>query len=271
MIMDHSHGVANNKCTHPECVTAWIRYRKQWRLNKGRGNAHTTDAANARAHIATLEGKGWSRRAIAAEARVSKDLVTKIANGQPKVRPATERRILAIDPRTIPHRPSERTVAPFVPKIGTIRRIQALLAMGWPHHEMQRRSGIATTSVIRNNSLWVTRATYDAIATLYRELSQQAGPSPHTRGQALRLGYHSPADWDDIDNDLTPDIEAVPRDQSDVDENVVYRLLAGELVPATTAERREVVARWHTTGRPFNDLARLTGWKVERYHQKDAA
>ena len=54
---------------------------------------------------------------------------------------------------------------------------------------------------------------------------------------------------------------------------ILDRILAGDPVPATTAERRAVVTAWPTTGRPLADLARLTGWKVERYHtpRRDAA
>ena len=62
-----------------------------------------------------------------------------------------------------------------------------------------------------------------------------------------------------------------PGPGADVDEAVVLRVLAGDLVPTTAAERREIVARWHTTGRPINDLEDLTGWKPERYRSREQA
>ena len=53
--------------------------------------------------------------------------------------------------------------------------------------------------------------------------------------------------------------------KSELDPVVVERLLAGDVVPTTIAEKREVVRRWSETGRSLSDLARMTGWKPERY------
>lgn len=61
----------------------------------------------------------------------------------------------------------------------------------------------------------------------------------------------------------------IPRNRhDDVDEVVILRILQGDptVAPAATlAERRAVVAAWSARGRPLSDLARLTGWKPERY------
>ena len=74
-----------------------------------------------------------------------------------------------------------------------------------------------------------------------------------------------PLAWDDIDNDLQPQ----SGDGVDLDEVVVDRILGGERLPATPAEKVEVVRRWLATGRRLADLERLTGWNGKR--EKDRA
>lgn len=234
----------------------------------------TTAAEPARHHIATLQGAGWSQRTIAASAGVSDTLIRNILNGQEHCLTAVVDLICAINPETTP-RTSYRGASPFVSRTGTFRRIQALLAMGWTHRHLEEITGIQTGALMAKNRPRVRLATHDTIAALYRQLATTPGPSASSRRRALARGYVSPAGWDDIDND--PEPFANEYDQAhaaDVDEVVVLRILAGEVLPATRAEREQVVASWHLTGRPLADLERL-GWKPERYRtsagQGDAA
>lgn len=165
------------------------------------------------------------------------------------------------------------------PALGTRRRLQALMALGWSLSRLATHTGIDPTYlrvIVRQNQR-VTTAIAETVATTYDALSMTLPPST-TRGErqglarslryARERGFAPPLAWDDIDNDPEP---ARTSHDGDVDWVVVERILAGELVPATTEERRAVVARWSETGRPLNDLARLTGWKVERYHEERAA
>lgn len=53
-----------------------------------------------------------------------------------------------------------------------------------------------------------------------------------------------------------------------IDETAVQLVLDGHWkTPCNPAEKREVVRRWTAGGHAANELARLTGWKPERYHQ----
>lgn len=64
------------------------------------------------------------------------------------------------------------------------------------------------------------------------------------------------------------------RSRQDIDEVAVRRVLNGEWKLKTTqAERRQVCQQWAKQGRSMNELARLTGWRPERYYQptKEAA
>ena len=238
-----------------------------------------TDAAPVRAHISTLIGTGWSRRAIAnaTHGAISDQGVNLIAAGRThRVRDITADAILAIDPQHLPTT-SYRGAEPYVPKYRAVRRIHALLAIGWTHRLMTEHCGVHTAAFLHKCTAGLCLiSTHNQIAAMYRQLATRPGPSEITRLRARALGHPSPADWEDIDHDEAPEHDTahpVPTPRTDIDPVVVERILAGDHVPASDAERRQVVALWPTTGRPLRDLARLTGWKVERYHQttEDAA
>jgi hypothetical protein len=118
----------------------------------------------------------------------------------------------------------------------------------------------------------IRATTATKIASLYDAWSMTLPPdatsndrkaASYARTVATKHGWLPPLAWDDIDHDPEP-----PADDTSehVDWVVVERILLGDRAPATTAERRAVVARWPDTGRPYADLARLTGWNVDRYH-----
>lgn len=165
----------------------------------------TPDAAMA--HFHTLTAAGWSLRAIAAHAGVpATDLSRFVRHGADL--PHVVHRIMRVDPATIPQRttPAKAGVQaePFVPRIGTVRRVQALLYMGWTHADLQGRSGLRTACLLSQQGRWVTRSTHDRTAELYRALSHIPGPSDATRARARKRGYAGPADWEDIDLDEAP-------------------------------------------------------------------
>jgi hypothetical protein len=167
----------------------------------------------------------------------------------------------------------------LAPALGTQRRLQALMALGWSLARLEQHTGIDSTYlrvIVRHNQR-VQPVTSARIAGAYDALSMTLPPNS-TRGErqgvsrtlryAREHGFVPPLAWDDIDPDATP---AYVQSDHDIDWVVVERILSGDPVPATTPERRAVVASWPTTGRPLNDLARLTGWKVERYHPDQEA
>lgn len=270
VVLDHEHGVINNRCAHPDCRAAFARWGKQWKHDKHRGIARMADAAPARIHIATLEGAGWSRRSIAAAAGTSPQAISRIVHGQKTLKPYLLQAILAVSPETYATRPAGSSSDLFVPRMGTVRRIQALLAIGWTHRHISECAGVTTAILLHQQGRWVTRSTHDKIAAAYRELSGRSGPSPHTRGRAKSLGYLSPMHWDDIDTDPEPatdddgDVEVL------VDEVVVQRFVNGDdrAVKPNRAEKVAIVARWRELGRPLRQLEQF-GWYVQRYYTPD--
>lgn len=98
-----------------------------------------------------------------------------------------ERRLDAIQgrPRTLPN-------------IGTLRRVQALRALGWSSRDLARRIGVHE----RNMSRWVHRTTisrrlHDAVCRVYDELADTTGPDTRARRHAERQGWLVPLWWDD--------------------------------------------------------------------------
>src|SRR5690606_21127784 len=106
-------------------------HQKRHQLRKLRGETAYVDATRARHHIASLRAAGWSLRSIAGTSGVPTTTLSQIARGQQATaRPETVARLLALDPDAIATR-SDGTDDPFVSRVGTVRRLQALLTMGW--------------------------------------------------------------------------------------------------------------------------------------------
>lgn len=247
-------------CDHPDCHAHRARYVKRWHYERAQGRKRLTDAAPARRHIDTLIGAGWSLRAIAGAADISPSTVHKILTGQPTVRRTIAAAILAVDVDQVPAKPSRQTVEPFVSRVGAVRRLQALIALGWPHSQLSARSGLNTAVLLNQQGRWVTRSTHDKIAALYRELSATPGPSERSRGWARRFGYLTPAAWDDIDHDPEPCTDDAPADVAYLDEQAIWRRMLGDkTVRLTKAEKAELHRRWAATRRSLNELERVTG------------
>lgn len=247
-------------------MTTDYMHAKRHRLRKLRGETVYVDAAAARLHIATLQGAGWSIRSISGVSGVPASTISRLNLGkQLAASPVTIQKILAVTPGQVPDRTNNPAAEPFVPRIGTTRRLQALLYMGWGHQNMRAVSGLNTANLVHQQGRWVTRTTHDAVAAMYRDLSSRPGPSSKARTYALQRGYRGPADWQNIDLDTEPDTDEL-EDVSGVDEVAVQRVMDGDFtVNLNQAEKRLVVARWLAAGRPMAELERLTGINPHRY------
>lgn len=164
---------------------------------------------------------------------------------------------------------------------GTKRRLRALMALGWTGPQLDAAMGRAPTFTAKLlcRSPRVNRVTADLVATVYEQLSMRLPddePAPNrqlinrTRNQARRKGWAPPLAWDDIDN---PAEEPGTTEPVLVDDVVVSRVLAGEVLPCTPDERRTVLERAADVGRTLADLCAQMGWHQGRYytHTTDAA
>lgn len=169
---------------------------------------------------------------------------------------------------------------------GTTRRLQALARLGWLYHELGTRLGVSDERVghlIRHHYPVVHRDTAARVAKLYDELSMtipndvtptkrgEIRPHERQRRAAESKGWAAPLAWDDarIDDPNAKPYRNRQADQekrlSEVDEAVVQRVLGGEVMHCTKAERDEIMRRWVALGGNRKDLAARMRWHDNRY------
>ncbi|RBY83261.1 helix-turn-helix domain-containing protein [Blastococcus sp. TF02A-30] len=230
------------------------------------------DAAPVREHLRALRAAGIGVEQIAMLAGLSTNHVRELANpgrdGNPgirRVRPETAHQVLRV-------RVDEANRAPrsHVGATGTRRRLQALIAIGWPHDELAARLGRNSAGLRRSMlSDAVTARTAQDVTALYEQLwnlrpphstDDQRAAADAARAFAAERGWLPPLAWDDIDTDPEPQHHArrVEKDD-DLDEIAIERALAGDgvrLEHLTLAEQDEVVRRLTERGESIRDIAR---------------
>ena len=245
--------------------------QKRHRLRKLRGETAYVDAAPIRDHLEVLYAAGWSLNSIAGVSGVPATTLSKIGTHQQgTVRPQTIARVLAVDPDALADRTNRDGREPFVSKVGCERRIQALMFLGWTHEAMRAHCGIRTAVVLHQQGRWITRSTHDAIASMYRDLCSKPGPSARTVARAKKAGYVGPLAWNNIDRDPEPYADLDGETCEDIDPVVVERLLLGDRVPSTRAEKVEAMRRWRARGGSEKAFCELHGWKPGRYVTREA-
>lgn len=190
------------------------RYAKQWRLDRHRGITRYLDATEVRLHIATLTGVGASYRAIAEQAGLSVQAISRLAHGQKQVRRDTAAKVLGVTTTALRHRDAGDK---FVPVIGTRRRIQALMTLGHGHPDIAEAAGKGrvaawTANLLHQPGQWVTQSNAEAVSAAYRRLSTKPGTNGWAKNSAARHGYPGPLAWDDID-----DPHATPEEEGEDD------------------------------------------------------
>ena len=187
------------KCRCAGCRTRQARYLKQRELAVLRGTwQHPVPVEGVTAQLNELQQAGWTLAQITAAAGLSTECVRRLAHETSKLRPTTVRADTA---RAIASLGPESRLAPAVPDgtwispVGSIRRLRALVAIGWPQAELGRRLGLNTTPMPTDRPITAGRAR--AIADLYRELWDVPGPSRLAAARARRRGAVPPTAWDD--------------------------------------------------------------------------
>lgn len=122
---------------------------------------------------------------------------------------------------------------------GSARRLQSLARNGYCIADLADRLGYTrkTLREIRNGrQKAVTRATADAIATLFRRLDGTDGGSLYAKTCARRSGWVDAAAWDNI-NDPAEEPKLGDPDADLVDEVLVERVLEGQRAPLSPANQ----------------------------------
>jgi len=172
------------------------------------GRTPWVPADRARQHVQRLLDAGMTRHQIAEHAGRNRTVIRNLMVGQPhagqgpatRLRRDTEAALLGVPvspcaPAPVPPGRSRRAGA-LVDQTGTVRRLRALMANGWPARELARRLGCHTPSLQIKAGRRVTSSTAAAVRTLYEQLHDVAGPSPRTASLYRNRGYLTPGWWD---------------------------------------------------------------------------
>lgn len=222
------HGTLSRRKYHGCNCEPCLEYERAYKRNRHRQIGYGTwqpfvDAEPVRAHLRALgkQGLGWQRAAELSG--LSMATVEKLLYGrqgrQPtrRVRPETADAILAV-------RFSFDALAPGaqIPALGTVRRLQALVAAGWPNRHLGEQLGINpryVTDLLKNKL--VTAHTARLVREGYGRL-HNADPLEHgvtqlgvnrARSLATRKSWPGPGYWDD---DAFDDPDFVPAVSDDL-------------------------------------------------------
>ncbi len=270
----HRHGTrtayVKDQCRCAECRAANSAASKAAYRDRVLGrSARFVDASPVRAHIETLRKAGIGVDQIARLAGIStshvRELVPHARTGPraiQRVRPETAQRLLVIEVTD-----ANRALRSHVDATGTRRRLQALVAIGWPYAVLAAELCRSTTSLSRSmTSATVTARTARQVSNLYDRLwdnqpqhttDEELAAIHAVRALASSHGWPPPMAWDDIDRDPTPcaDSKGVT---DDMDEIAIERALAGDgirLEHLSIAEQNEVVRRLTERGKSIRDIA----------------
>lgn len=221
----HEHGTPTaykrDRCRCTPCSDAQNVEDRQRRLDNYLGAPRRIDAGPVREHIAVLREAGIGYRQLAALAEVSPSTISKLTVRDPnrkdglpqqKITPQAAEKILAV-------RASLENVTDggLIDATGTLRRVQALHALGWSRRAISIRLGVrhnALTQIGRRGR--VTGRMARAVRDVYDDLWDEQPPAAThqeraaitvTLGRAAAHQWPVPAMWDD---DQLDDPTAVP-------------------------------------------------------------
>lgn len=267
---NHQHGhyatYVLDRCRCWPCVEASTGWKRNQTRKQAQGRWQPyVDAAPARRHLIQLSASGMGWKRVAEQAGLSSSVVCSLLYGKgerrpsQKVRRETAEAVLAVRLDLAP--------GTLVDATGTWRRLQALVAIGWPRQHLAARLYQGGARGLQFHKIRVQLSTAEKVKNLYEELQNTPGPSARARNDAIRKGWLHPGWWDPdtIDNpDYHPPVnERAPR-QDEVDEVAVMLAAAGQTTRRLTpAERRELVQQLHAQGLNDLQISRRTGMAPE--------
>ncbi|MEU3432306.1 hypothetical protein [Streptomyces sp. NPDC006863] len=194
------HGI-RPPCHCEPCRTTRSRVKKQQRLNRHRGIPPLVDAAPAAKRLHELhESSGWED--IARAAKTSASHIREIASGRlAQISPKTQAKIMAIRPAV--------TGGQYIDSTGTVRRVRALIALGYTLIDIAESANVAVARVqtLAAGYPSLRRTVAERITNAYRALSETPGTNTRAKNRARANGWAPPAAWDD---DTIDDPQARP-------------------------------------------------------------
>lgn len=175
------------RCRLPECVERYNRGVRERTAKQSAGHyEHLVDARPVRAHVRTLTAAGATPRGIAVQAGISEKVVRQLlpptGGGR---RGPVKYRVLGDNARKILAVTVDDVTAPRINPAGTVRRIQALVADGWPMNHLAVQLDMSPNyawQLLKRTSadqqLLVQASTARRVAAKYEQLRQQK-PTRH--------------------------------------------------------------------------------------------
>lgn len=278
-------------CTCLHCEASRANRRRQHK-ERGMGKVRRVSTRLVNRRLRELTAEGWLQSDIARVSGVGRATISEALGGISTTMSVENAAAIV----GITGRPNSTT---FVSAVGTRRRIEALVALGWLSTEVCLRAGLSQQflpDLMHREQATVTADTASAVAAVYDDLSMTVPPmTPHRRRSktlAAKHGWAPPLAWNDIDTDTTAEgscttegctnklvrnglcdkhyrattVKTGRQDYHDaIDPIVVERLLAGQTVTSTRAEKNEAMRRWLADGRSERSLCEIHGWKDNRY------
>lgn len=284
---NHQHGTylafLRDGCHCDPCTTAHRTYAKRSAHATVTGTHTYTDANRARTRVQVLLANGLTIGQIEQRSGVHRTAIRVLIGDFPG-RPASKRitktthaALLAVNVDRVGTEQSG-----LVDPTGTRRRLQALMTIGWPARHLATRLHMSSATIpaltYTKTHKPVLASTRASVIDLYDELALQVPPpsrvTTRVKNIASARGWHPPLVWDDdtIDDpgsspatgDTTP-IDDVD-EANHIDDVAISRGMAGDrTIRLTKHEKYELTARWQNTGRPLNELERVTGLNARRY------
>lgn len=281
----HKHGTyacyVLDHCRCLPCGTANCDYEANRTRQQayGRWNG-LVDAEPAREHVRSLMAQGMGLKRIVAVSEVSQGQLWKLLYGKKRpdgtrdaskrIRPGTEAKILAVQ--------LDLADGANVDSTGAVRRIQALVALGWSQSKIAARMGILRSNFtdLAQGRTEITVAHDKGIRALYDEWSMTLPPqekhrdkiaASRSRNYAVAHGWVPPLAWDDesIDDSAAAPYVATGPAGAAVDEAAIERRMLGDKsVRLTAVDRTELVRRMLARGVTKIEIERRTGINVAR-------
>lgn len=237
-------------CRCPEARAANARYayerhRRTAKAAHGMADPFTVPVDQAQDVLARLKDAGWTHRQISLASGVKRDRLSRI-NGNTsrpvtRVHHSTYAKLARLLEQPAPIPPSA-----LVDGTGTRRRLEALVALGYPKTYLAQLLDVGRALQI--TAARVTKRNADKVTALYDQLQHTPGPSDRARAYAAARGWLHPGWWDDdtIDDPThQPDTTETRHRRDEVDPVAVDLACAGQDIgrPLTRAERITAVLR----------------------------
>lgn len=218
-----------------------------WRTRQhayGRFVSQYVDPAPVLTHLRALQAAGLGARRIAELAGLRRTHITSLNRGRSRTtpdQPATKisaRVAAAILAVPIPTNPADAAAdGAHIDATGTVRRLQALVAIGYSTTELGARIGVnATNTAHTMRAAQVTVRRARQVAELYEQLSHLPGESTRARLRAQRRGWAPPLAWDE---DAIDDPAASPvNTDTDGSEAILDEVLLDRLIALRASSLR---------------------------------